>query len=73
MHVSLGSGIGAIVKLIEHHPCNRVVALIGWIYLGGDDSIFYLNRWLNCSHEWGRTLEHAIEKNYRDKHRLSKV
>ncbi len=66
MHASLDSGIGDIAQLVERHPCNWVVALTGWMpnCLGGNDSIFYLNRWLTFSQEWGRGLEHATEKLY---------
>jgi hypothetical protein len=75
MYVSLGSSIKDIVQLVEHHPCNWVVVLMGWMLncLGSNDSIFYLNRWLIFSQEWGRTLEHATEKLYQDKDGLSKV
>ena len=66
MHASLGSGIGDIAQLVERRPRNWVVALTGWMpnCLGGNDSIFYLNRWLTFSQEWGRGLEHATEKLY---------
>jgi hypothetical protein len=63
MYASLGSGIGDIAQLVEHHPCNWLVALTGWMLncLGKNDNIFYLNRWLTFFQEWGRTLEHAID------------
>jgi hypothetical protein len=64
MHVSLILGIGDMVQLVERHPCNWVIVFMGWMFnhLGSNDSIFYRNRWLTFSQEWGRGLEHAIEK-----------
>jgi hypothetical protein len=53
MHASLGLGIGDIAQLVERRPCNWVVALTGWMpnCLGGNNSIFYLNRWLTFFQE----------------------
>jgi hypothetical protein len=66
MRASLSSGIGDIAQLIEHRPYNWVVALTCWMLncLGGNGSIFYLNRWLTFFQEWGKGLEHATKKNY---------
>jgi hypothetical protein len=65
MHASFSSSIEDIAQLVEHRPCNWVVALTGWMLncLGVNDSIFYLNQWLTFSQVWGG-LEHAIEKLY---------
>jgi hypothetical protein len=51
MHAPLGPGTGDIAQLVELRSCNWVVAITGWMSdcLGGDDSIFYLNRWLTFS------------------------
>ncbi len=37
--------------------------VMGWMpnCLGSNDSIFYLNRWLTFSQEWGGGLEHATK------------
>ncbi len=66
MCASLSSSIGDIVQLIGHRPYNWVVVLTSSMFncLGGNGSIFYLNRWLTFFQEWGKGLEHAIEKIY---------
>ena len=62
---------GDIAQLVELRSCNWVVAITGWMSdrLGGNDSIFYPNRWLTFSQLWGIGPKHATEKLYRDKER----
>jgi len=51
MYAPLGPGTGDIAQLVELRSCNWVVAITGWMSdrLGGNDSIFYSNRWLTFS------------------------
>lgn len=51
MYGPLGPSTGDIAQLVELRSCNWVVAITGWMSnrLGGNDSIFYSNRWLTFS------------------------
>ena len=51
MYGPLGPSTGDIAQLVGLRSCNWVVAITGWMSnrLGGNDSIFYSNRWLTFS------------------------
>jgi hypothetical protein len=51
MYAPLGMDTGDIAQLVELLSCNWVIAITGWMsdHLGGNDSIFYPNRWLTFS------------------------
>jgi hypothetical protein len=51
MYAPLGPDTGDLAQLVELRSCNWVVAITGWMSdrLGGNDSIFYPNRWLTFS------------------------